>query len=78
MTTKINKRAQHIANILTVKPAFGLVRSSLTNNNPTTIQPTLVTVEHKLATEPVVTALTAGTAPGMARKDTFTASKTVA
>lgn len=42
------------------------------------MQPILVIVEHKLATKPVVTASIVGVASGMARKETFTASKTVA
>lgn len=64
--------------ILTVKRSFGLVWSSLTNNSPTIIQPMLVTVEHRLATQPVVAASTVVVTSGMARKETFTANRTVA
>ncbi len=78
IATTFNRAQYSILEILTVKASLGLVWSSLTNNNPTTIQPMLVTVEHRLAAEPVVTASTVGAASGIARKDTFTASKTVA
>ena len=42
------------------------------------MHPTLVTVEHRLATDPTVAVPPSGPAVGTARKDTFTASSTVA